>query len=324
MPSLGGGRRGDPDRRPDRRRRDDPRPPADHRIARPRCAWGRPAPRGPAARRGAQERAARDRERGPHDDHHRVVGGGERLAVRDPGLRRARDPVDDAGRRHVRVRLPAARTASRAARRSPGRGDRRLGARGPLGRRDGRGSLGGDRPPHRAEPGPHRRRCRPPGRPVDARRGDARGGGDDRRREPQAGRDRQPDQGDRGLARGARRRRPDRAAPPDLGAQRCRGRAGISWPPPAPRCGRASRPTSTAWRRAPRRPSTVPTSRTPTSSGRSSIVASGPTSPSSGRSPSSERRVETPPMRSREVDRHRCGAASRCRATSALPQATPR
>ena len=289
MPCSGAVERGDPDRRPDRRGRDDPRPPADHRIARPRCAWRRPAPRGPAARRGAHERAARDRERGPQDDHHRVVGGGERLAVRDPGLRRARDPVDDAGRRHVRVRLPAARAASRAARRPPGRGDRRLGARGPLGRRDGRGSLGGDRPPHRAEPGPHRRRCRPPGRPVDARRGDARGGGDDRRGEPQAGRDRQPDQGDRGLARGARRRRPDRAAPPDLGAQRGRGRARIAGHHRRRAAGGPhGRPRRPA-RRALRHPSTAPTSRTPTSSGRSSTVASGPTSPSSGRSPSSER-----------------------------------
>ena len=72
------------------------------------------------------------------------------------------------------------------------------------------------------------------------------------------------------------------------------------WPPPAPHCARASRPTSTASQRAPRRPSMVRTSRTPTSFGRSSIVASGPTSPSNGRSPSSERPSMTrshPPAR---------------------------
>ena len=51
-----------------------------------------------------------------------------------------------------------------------------------------------------------------------------------------------------------------------------------------------SRPTSAAWRPAPRHPSTEPGSRTATSSGCSSTDGSGATSPSSGRSPWSQLR----------------------------------
>ena len=172
----GPGRRGD--------RRDHPAAGArGDRRSRGRAAPGRAPPR-----RGAQERDAFDRQ---GHQQHRELGRGQRPAVRRGRVHRARHPGDAGRGPGVRDAVLRAGAAARAADRAPRRGDRRLGARGPLGHRDGRRPVHRRGPARRPAPGSHPGRGRGPGRAGPARRRRRRGRHDRRSRRrsrPSAGR----------------------------------------------------------------------------------------------------------------------------------------